>query len=183
MIIDRVELGMSNVEKLAEEKSYSITILPYFDIAYENILLNGTSTRYDIKVKHVEENFDLLYKIFGYKKGSLTTITHINNQSYFNLEDTFPELKKDDYIEARKNSKNIIEEIDFRQQNQNFHRVVYKSLEEVPNNTLKLLSEKSDLIDEKFAYSIDHYFPGYLRKSKWYLYYNTAKHGTSYRTL
>lgn len=181
MIIDRVELGMSNAEKLSEQKSYSITILPYFDIAYEHILLDGNRTRYEIKVKHVEENFGLLYKLFGYKKGSLTAIIHINNQSYFDLENTFPELKKEEFLEKR--PKTIIEEIDQKQKNQFIHRVVYKSLEEVPNNNLNLLTEKSDLIDEKFAYSIDHYFPGYLRKSKWYLYYNTAKHGTSYRAL
>ncbi len=87
-MINQIVIGIekSNSSSEGDQKQkmqYSVTNVPCFDICYENIFLNGKKSRYDVKVKMVEENIHLLINIFGYKAKDCNKVTMINNQSYF----------------------------------------------------------------------------------------------------
>ena len=75
MIIEQVVIGITNAQKSQDQNlksSMSVTNIPYFDIAFENIYVSGKSNanRFDHKVEIVEKNLDLLTGIFGYKQGT-----------------------------------------------------------------------------------------------------------------
>ena len=78
----------------------------------------------------------------------------------------------------------MLEDVDTKKDELNKElRVVYKTLDENIPHGQKLLLSESDIIDEVFASTMQHYFPGYLYGLPWYLYYSKSAHGSSYNTL
>lgn len=48
--------------------------------------------------------------------------------------------------------------------------------------TVKLLEDASQLIDDQTAYVIHNYFPRYLQNKRWFLYFSKTQHGSSFLT-
>lgn len=184
-VSEKLILNDSGDKKVESKNIISVTNIPFFDIVFENIF--GAKNRFEIKVEMVEKNMDSIKKIYGYKKDEINFVTQINNQSYFNLEDSFPELLKSSLTMPKNQDspEDYFKKISGQQSekiNQG-HRVVYKNYDELPKFHLKLLKADTNLIDEKFVYNISSYLPGYLYNKEWELLYKKIQHGTSYKTL
>lgn len=165
-LIQQIVVGISRSEKMDEsKKSMSVTNIPFFDINYEQIYLEGKKSKREIKVAHVEENLTILKKIFGIKK-ELTSLSIINNQSMLPLEYSFPELKKMKSQEELSDTiKNVLEDVDNKSYR---HKVSYQSLAKEDNlDSHHLLAEKSQIIDTIFSNRIESAMPGSLHRRQW----------------
>lgn len=132
----------------------SETVVPYFDINFNNIFEEETLT-----IEKVDKNIDKLHKFFGYKK-ELDSCTHIYNQSLISQTKIFDELAKN--LKKNKSDPNNPE-----------------MLEKIP----EIMEDTSDIITNKEAHYINKYIPSYLKGNMWQLYYSKTRDGTSYRTL
>ena len=95
----------------------------------------------------VEKDLDLIHKIYGYKKEELSSVTQINIQSYFSIEDSFPELINSPLF--KKNQGDLASDHFSKISAERFdkinhgHMVVYKNMDNLPDYHIKLLKTES----------------------------------------
>ncbi len=74
-----------------DSESNSITKIPYYDIAFEEIFPE-LEDQVGSKINRVNKQLHTLRDIFGFK--GLRAVTDITNQSFFTLNGVFPELNR-----------------------------------------------------------------------------------------
>lgn len=179
-------------EELEEEEK---TDIPYYDIKFDVICANP---RYDFDL--VQQYIVVFENVFGLSLPTCS-ILDIKNHSFHDISKLFSyalipgrnrksSLDKYMALTMRKTVETHVnnEEVKIEE------KAVIKlyTEEQKPSPTMKpnvqledfsrYLTQKSEIIDQRFVGLMQPYIPGYLRKTRLKLLYSTGKHGISLQT-
>lgn len=159
----------------------NITIVPCFDIQYQEIFKEFIENDKKLTLSLVNNNFELIEAYFGFRVPD-RTIEELNNQSMVPLEYIFADfVKAKDQIDVDGEKNHIQTVLDKQKQPEITHMVHYLQ-RNIENKENPKLMPGSDFFLKSDADNIDKYIPGYITAPGWKLVYSRRQHGTSYKT-
>ena len=138
-------------EKDVNQKYLSSTTIPFFDIDFRTVLeiINRNNQEKIPRNKELQvfhKNLRLFERLFGFRFDNRQSLLAINNQSLVTLDNIYPEIRE------------FYEETDFGNLLDSPTRIKPQdSIDDVmaKNKEFVLLTEKSDIINDKMAYKVN----------------------------